>query len=414
MPRLSVLGLLLLSCLPALSVRAQPRSDVAGYREATAEAESEYDSGHYPEARTLFARAHELYPNARSLRSLGVVSFQLRRYSDCVTFLEQALASTEQPLDGSLRASAQRLLGKAQLFVARIELTVEPAEARLEVDAAPTKSAVPKRLLLDIGAHQLEFSAPDYLSQSRSITVDGGEQESWNIELTRAAAAPSSPVAPRPSAEISVVPDDLAPTRRQRSGTAYTSGQRWGLALGGTALALGATSYVLAGVFTSQRIDRGESFRAVDASDTPYVPALDRWEDSRSRPYAFAAVGAASLSAGAAAILLSVDRESYPWWAASLTGLAGVGLTTWGAKNVASGAACGDAQSDQRLCSKDLERRDRGAIVLTAALPLLLVPVIQLVRWAVSDDGESDRASRRVGIRAWATRVSTLSPMAHR
>ncbi|MEY4512912.1 MAG: hypothetical protein RLZZ450_5034 [Pseudomonadota bacterium] len=64
--------------LSAVPVLAQDRLEVPGYRETIAEALIEYEAHNYLEARTLFERAHKLYPNARTLRGLAVVAFELR------------------------------------------------------------------------------------------------------------------------------------------------------------------------------------------------------------------------------------------------------------------------------------------------------------------------------------------------
>jgi hypothetical protein len=54
------------------------------YRETIAEALEEYQAQNYLEAYALFARAHALWPSARTFRGLGVVSFELHRYSEKV------------------------------------------------------------------------------------------------------------------------------------------------------------------------------------------------------------------------------------------------------------------------------------------------------------------------------------------
>src|SRR5688572_888187 len=55
-------------------------SENPDYKRAVEEALKEYGLGHFEEARSLFRRAHGIYPNARTLRGLGMVEFELRHY----------------------------------------------------------------------------------------------------------------------------------------------------------------------------------------------------------------------------------------------------------------------------------------------------------------------------------------------
>src|SRR5690349_15250674 len=77
--------------------QAQPESAPAypaEYERAIDSGIAEFQQGNYVEAREQFARAHALVPNARTLRSLGMVEFELRNYVDAVTYLEGALGSS--------------------------------------------------------------------------------------------------------------------------------------------------------------------------------------------------------------------------------------------------------------------------------------------------------------------------------
>ncbi|MDB4975806.1 MAG: hypothetical protein JWN48_4147 [Myxococcaceae bacterium] len=163
--------------------QALESTEVPGYRAAIDEALAEYELGGYLEARTLFARAHELYPNARTLRGLGLVSFELRRYAESAAFLEQALASKEKPIEGTMRDGVEQLLARARGFVATIEVALEPSDAAISVDGAKAVLQQGATLLLDGGKHELEFEAPGFLSEHRAYTVVGGERLQWNISL---------------------------------------------------------------------------------------------------------------------------------------------------------------------------------------------------------------------------------------
>ena len=75
----------------------------AGYRDTVERAVLEFAAGHFEESRALFARAHALFPNARTLRGLGMAEFELRNYVIAIEHLEAALANQARPLDEDLR-----------------------------------------------------------------------------------------------------------------------------------------------------------------------------------------------------------------------------------------------------------------------------------------------------------------------
>jgi tetratricopeptide (TPR) repeat protein len=170
--------------LASTSVRAQDTSaEPAGYREAVDEAVSELAARNYDEARALFARAHALYPNARTLRGLGFAEFELRNYVACIEQLEQALAANERPLQGALRADTERLLERAQHFVGVYTVDAKPAASRVVVDGAAAELPI---LRLDPGKHELElYSKSGYTSEKRTLNVRGGERQTLTVLFTQ-------------------------------------------------------------------------------------------------------------------------------------------------------------------------------------------------------------------------------------
>ena len=182
---LSVL-LLVVSLLGASTLHAQagPRdAEPAAYRALLDQALSEYEAQHFAEARALFARAHALYPNARVLRGLGMVEFELRNYGASIAHLEAALASPVRPLTGALRERTEQLLARARGFVAHFALEVTPARARVMIDGMPLQPPAERVLVLEVGDHVLEVHAGGYLTERRTLRVAGGERESLRIAL---------------------------------------------------------------------------------------------------------------------------------------------------------------------------------------------------------------------------------------
>src|SRR6185436_3881290 len=91
---------------PAASVAtpdAPPESVQAQYRDVVARAVAEFDGGRWAEARSLFLQAHALWPSARTLRTLGMTSFELRNYARALEELETSLRDERRPLPDDQR-----------------------------------------------------------------------------------------------------------------------------------------------------------------------------------------------------------------------------------------------------------------------------------------------------------------------
>jgi len=71
-------------------------------------------AGGWERARSLFARAHELYPNAYTLRGLGRAELELGHAATAVALLEHALQSQVNPLTPQVRPEAEQWLARAR------------------------------------------------------------------------------------------------------------------------------------------------------------------------------------------------------------------------------------------------------------------------------------------------------------
>jgi hypothetical protein len=219
---------------------AEQAREPAGYRAAIDAAIEELDLDHLAEAREHFARAHELFPNARTLRGLGVTDFELRRYVDAVREFEAALASDTRRLDGELRKSTEELLARAQLYVGEVQLALEPASATLTVDgmsAAPGSQGI---LLLEVGEHVLEFHASGRVSQRRPLRVRGQQRLALRVTLPALVGAEASPSSARnaaPDGASEHEPTAQGPRSKRRRVFTWILGGAT-LAASGTALGL--------------------------------------------------------------------------------------------------------------------------------------------------------------------------------
>ena len=188
----------LLARAQAPAAAAEPSAEPAAYRGVVREALSEYTAKNFPEARALFAEAHRLYPNARTLRGLGMTAFELRSYRESIAYLNEALASSVKPLDAALRAETERLLARAERFVGKLNLAVNPASAEVLLDGNPLQNVEGVPLLLEVGEHSLEFRAEGYAPETRSLYVKGHEVETWSVVLNKLPAV-AAPVVPAPA-----------------------------------------------------------------------------------------------------------------------------------------------------------------------------------------------------------------------
>jgi hypothetical protein len=196
-PSMLVLLVLLVQSLVAADVRAQQPVEPPEYRGVVREALSEYQARNFNEARALFNEAHQLYPNARTLRGLGMAAFELRSYRESISFLDAALASKVKPLEGSLRAETERLRERAERFVGKLYLTLSPATTQVVVDGTPTEVTAGQPLLLEVGEHELEFRAESHQPETRALSIKGRDVETLSITLNEV-PAPEVASAPTP------------------------------------------------------------------------------------------------------------------------------------------------------------------------------------------------------------------------
>jgi tetratricopeptide (TPR) repeat protein len=168
---------------------AQDANEPAGYRDAIEEAVLEFGAGNFDESRSLFTRAHALYPTARTYRGLGQVEFELRNYVACIEQLEAALRSHELPLEGELRDDTERLLVRANGFVGRYVIDLVPRTAQLTVDGVGLAVTTDPLVVLKVGDHQVEVEAAGYTPERRVLRTHGGEHETVSVVLGRLAAS---------------------------------------------------------------------------------------------------------------------------------------------------------------------------------------------------------------------------------
>jgi hypothetical protein len=199
---------------PALAWAAPPEGDdLAAQTEAPAAEEDTseqtlraaleaYERGDLDLANTLLEQVHIARPSARTLRGLGIVAFQQRRFIDARVLLEQSLIHPVKPLDAELRANAQQLIALARTHLGELILRVTPDDAQLFVDGRATVYASGTPLTVAVGAHELSLRREGYEPKSMSIAIAAAGELSLDVTLSKAVPAPASaPVAPAANAQ---------------------------------------------------------------------------------------------------------------------------------------------------------------------------------------------------------------------
>src|SRR5687767_7179841 len=130
------------------------------YKQAVEQALEEYRLGHFEEARSLFERAHGIDANARTLRGLGMVEFELRHYVRAAELLEESLESTKKPLTAEQRKSVEQLLSRTRQFIAEYAVKVEPPrpDIAVELDGKPIELSDEGKISIEAGEHTLRIS----------------------------------------------------------------------------------------------------------------------------------------------------------------------------------------------------------------------------------------------------------------
>ena len=182
-PLLAALSIVLVS--PLAQAQMQPAAAQAEqrYQALIDQALLEFGRAQWAEARALFAAAHALTPNARTLRGMAMADFNLRAYERTVAELEAALDEPTRALDPPLRAQVEELLGRAQTFVSRYTLIVRPASALLIFDGLTPVRDRHGRVLLGLGRHVLRASAVGHRAVERTLEVHSWQDETLLLDL---------------------------------------------------------------------------------------------------------------------------------------------------------------------------------------------------------------------------------------
>lgn len=222
----------------AVPAAVHAQAEDARYRALIDEAVAEFGASRFPEARALFIRAHEISPNARTLRGIGMSSFEMRDYIEAYRALSAALEHPQRPLTAEQAEEVRGLLERTAAFVGRYRLSVTPASATVAVDGARPVTAADGRLLLAIGRHEIVARADGYEDARAAIEVRGGEENETVLTLEASSGGGGATAETASSSP----PSTARATDRSESGSSSLPGI---LLVSGGAAAIGAGVVIL-------------------------------------------------------------------------------------------------------------------------------------------------------------------------
>lgn len=163
------------------------------YRALVEAALQEFQRGNYVEARGFFTQAHRLKPNARTLRSLGMVAYELKDYAQAATYFEAALNDPRQPLGSEDRDRVEHFLGLARSLTGRYSVVVRPPGTRWTVDGEEPTLSSDGAFRLSVGKHTLMAERAGYQTEARKLDVKGGEERTIELSLVSKAVGAIDP-----------------------------------------------------------------------------------------------------------------------------------------------------------------------------------------------------------------------------
>jgi hypothetical protein len=280
----------------AATVHAEEGGDAdERYREAIAQAITAFDASDFVAARSAFERAHELSPNARTFRGIGVTAFRQGEFVAASAALRAALNDTRKPLTSAQSAEVTELLAQAKERIGHVTVVAVPARAIVQMDGRTVASN--RELEVQSGAHFFRGELGGYVSIERQTEVPPGVRTTVTLEL---------PVAPGGSDGAARSRDKPAPL--PDSGAAATpnpaKGRFWTwMALGAAPVFAGAGLAVwLSGLSDAERIKNCTTCDKDSEAQKAGLPTKAAWTTALEI--------AAGAAAGTAIVLYFVESPS--------------------------------------------------------------------------------------------------------
>jgi hypothetical protein len=153
-----------------------------------------FRDGNYAGALAEFEESYRLRPGASALQNIALCQRQLFRYAAAIGSLEKMLKSYGPALSADDKLAAETALKELRERVTKVTLEVTPKNAAVLIDgkAVEGNDDGSRRLVLDVGEHNVVASAPGFEDREMRISVAGTEK---TIEVKLSAATASLQVA---------------------------------------------------------------------------------------------------------------------------------------------------------------------------------------------------------------------------
>ena len=164
------------------------------------------DAERWGQAVELFRRASEIVERPSIVFNLGQALMRLGQSTEARAALERFVAIADASADREDILAAQRLLAELEATQGTLDLSIEPADAIVELDGAPIAgSGAERTLTLDPGRHRLAITSPGHRPDRFEVSVIAGSHERRSAILERLPSRPATLVVHAPaSAEVRV------------------------------------------------------------------------------------------------------------------------------------------------------------------------------------------------------------------
>lgn len=144
-----------------------------------------YRSGAYDAALAEFSRAYESAPHYRILYNLAQIQAQRHDYVASLELFRKYMAQGAGEISEARAADVAREMAELTRRIARLHVESNVDGARLFVnDAPPVELPMAAPLLVNAGIHRLRLEKPGYLPGFRTITLTGGDELSFSLDLS--------------------------------------------------------------------------------------------------------------------------------------------------------------------------------------------------------------------------------------
>ena len=145
-----------------------------------------YKDQNFDAALAEFEGAYAISGEPVVLYDLGLTQKALFRYGEAIETLERYLsdsAARGQAIAKARRAEVEKSVAEMKSLLADVTLVVKPPEATVLVDGRAVTLGIEGIVKLAAGSHVVEASAPDHVSDKRTVTVVAGTPQTVALAL---------------------------------------------------------------------------------------------------------------------------------------------------------------------------------------------------------------------------------------